>query len=90
MVEGDLEMDAMLAKATLNYRKGINKGLYKNMSKMGTVRFAELSEVLNCSKQLGINKDVVSLFCWCTESRIQGARFDDFLSNMINLQVSLG
>jgi glutamate synthase (NADPH/NADH) large chain len=58
------------------YRKGINKGLYKIISKMGistiaSYRGAELFEIV------GLAGEVVDLCFSDTVSRIQGARFAD-------------
>ena len=58
------------------YRKGINKGLYKIISKMGistisSYRGAQLFEIV------GLHDDVVELCFADTVSRIQGARFED-------------
>ena len=58
------------------YRKGINKGLYKIMSKMGistiaSYRGAQLFEAV------GLSEEVVSLCFTGTSSRIQGASFED-------------
>ena len=59
-----------------NYRKGINKGLYKIMSKMGistvgSYRGAQLFEAL------GLSKEVVELCFTGTVTRIEGAGFGD-------------
>jgi glutamate synthase (NADPH/NADH) large chain len=64
---------AQLAPA---YRKGINKGLYKIMSKMGistiaSYRGAQLFEAV------GLSDEVVSLCFTSTCSRLQGAGFED-------------
>ncbi len=58
------------------YRKGVNKGLYKIISKMGiatvaSYRGAQLFEAV------GLNDDVVALCFAGTVSRIQGANFAD-------------
>ncbi len=64
-----------------NYRKGINKGLLKILSKMGisaiaSYRGAQLFEAI------GIADEVVDL-CFCgVSSRIQGAGFADFQSDL--------
>ena len=57
-----------------NYRRGINKGLYKIISKMGistivSYRGAQLFEIV------GLHDEVVDLCFRGTVSRIQGARF---------------
>lgn len=59
-----------------NYRKGINKGLMKILSKMGistiaSYRGAQLFEAI------GLNKEVIDLCCAGTASRLEGAGFDD-------------
>ena len=59
-----------------SYRKGINKGLYKIISKMGistisSYRGAQLFEIV------GLHQDIVGLCFEGTVSRIQGSRFDD-------------
>ncbi len=59
-----------------SYRKGINKGLYKIMSKMGistvaSYRGAQLFEAV------GLHEEVVGLCFAGTCSRIQGADFED-------------
>ena len=59
-----------------NYRKGINKGLYKITSKMGisaiaSYRGAQLFEIV------GLSDDVVDLCFKGTTCRIQGAGFDE-------------
>ena len=60
-----------------NYRKGINKGLLKILSKMGistiaSYRGAQLFEAI------GLSRDVVDLCFTGVQSRIQGADFTDF------------
>ncbi len=59
-----------------HYRKGINKGLYKIISKMGistisSYRGAQLFEAV------GLHNDVVSLCFNGTTNRLQGSNFDD-------------
>ncbi|MGH8654339.1 MAG: glutamate synthase large subunit [Gammaproteobacteria bacterium] len=59
-----------------SYRRGINKGLYKILSKMGistiaSYRGAQLFEIV------GIHQEVVDLCFVGTTSRIQGMRFAD-------------
>ncbi len=59
-----------------NYRKGINKGLYKIISKMGistitSYRGAQLFEAI------GLHDDVINLCFTGTTSRLQGADFND-------------
>ncbi|MEX0431186.1 glutamate synthase large subunit [Spiribacter insolitus] len=67
---------AELADLLRNYRKGLNKGLYKILSKMGistitSYRGAQLFEIV------GMSDDVVDLCFNGTTSRIQGADFAD-------------
>ncbi len=59
-----------------NFRKGINKGLYKIISKMGistiaSYRGAQLFE------SVGLHDDVVNLCFFGTTNRLQGASFSD-------------
>ena len=59
-----------------NYRKGINKGLYKITSKMGistisSYRGAQLFE------SVGLHNDVVDVCFTGTTNRLQGSNFDD-------------
>lgn len=67
---------ADVAQLEQNYRKGINKGLMKILSKMGistisSYRGAQLYEIV------GLHSSVVDL-CFCgTTSRIEGMNFDD-------------
>jgi len=63
-------------KLVNNYRKGISKGLYKIMSKMGistvaSYRGAQLFEAI------GLSDEVVELCFTDTTSRVQGADFSD-------------
>ncbi|MCP5420538.1 MAG: glutamate synthase large subunit [Gammaproteobacteria bacterium] len=65
-----------LATVSENYRNGINKGLYKIISKMGistinSYRGAQLFEIV------GLHEEVVTLCFKDTVSRIQGTRFAD-------------
>lgn len=68
----------------LNYRNGINKGLYKIMSKMGISTIASY----RCSKlfeAVGLHDDVVGLCFRGAVSRIGGASFEDFQQDLLNL-----
>ena len=68
----------------LNYRNGINKGLYKIMSKMGISTIASY----RCSKlfeAVGLHDDVVGLCFQGAVSRIGGASFEDFQQDLLNL-----
>ncbi|MEE4376197.1 MAG: glutamate synthase large subunit [Candidatus Competibacteraceae bacterium] len=65
-----------IATVIENYRNGINKGLYKIISKMGistinSYRGAQLFEIV------GLHDEVVNLCFKDTVSRIQGTRFAD-------------
>ncbi|MFT6899438.1 MAG: glutamate synthase (NADPH/NADH) large chain, partial [Paraglaciecola sp.] len=83
MVEkGELDITAM--QAVLNYRNGINKGLYKIMSKMGisTVASYRSSKLFEA---IGINSDVTKICFQGVTSRIEGAGFEDFEQDQINL-----
>lgn len=77
------ELDISPLAAILNYRKGINKGLYKIMSKMGisTVASYRSSKLFEA---VGINDAVVDLCFKGVPSRIQGADFDDFEQDIVN------
>ncbi|MDO6543364.1 glutamate synthase large subunit [Photobacterium sanguinicancri] len=68
----------------LNFRDGINKGLFKIMSKMGISTIASY----RCShlfEAVGLHPDVIGLCFKGTASRISGANFDDFQQDAINL-----
>jgi len=67
-----------------NFRKGINKGLYKIISKMGistiaSYRGAQLFEVV------GLHDEVVKRCFTGTVSRVQGARFPDLKQDIESL-----
>ncbi|WP_234494495.1 glutamate synthase large subunit [Vibrio maritimus] len=67
-----------------NYQYGINKGLYKIMSKMGISTIASY----RCSQlfeAVGLHTDVVDLCFKGVTTRIQGASFDDFQQDLYNL-----
>lgn len=77
------KLDITPLEAVINYRKGINKGLYKIMSKMGistiaSYRSSKLFELV------GVHKEVVDCCFEGTPSRIQGANFEDFEQDLIN------
>ncbi len=77
MRKGVLKMDADTRQELgRSYRRGIRKGLFKIMSKMGistiaSYRSAQLFEIV------GLSEEVVSLCFEGSESRIQGADFTD-------------
>lgn len=67
-----------------NYQYGINKGLYKIMSKMGISTIASY----RCSQlfeAVGLHSDVVDLCFKGVKTRIQGASFTDFQQELFNL-----
>lgn len=68
----------------LNYRNGINKGLYKIMSKMGCSTVASY----RCSKlfeAVGLHAEICALCFPGVVSRIGGADFSDFQQDLHNL-----
>ncbi len=68
----------------LNYRNGINKGLYKIMSKMGISTVASY----RCSKlfeAVGLAKDLCNTCFNGVVSRIGGAGYTDFEQDLLNL-----
>lgn len=72
---GEIAMEQLQSHE--NYRKGINKGLMKILSKMGistiaSYRGAQLFEAI------GLSSEVVDLCFKGVTSRIEGARFEDF------------
>ncbi len=75
------------SKLGSNYCKGINKGLFKVMSKMGisavsSYRGSQLFEIV------GLGDEVVDL-CFCdTTSRIKGSDFDDLEQDVAKLVAS--
>ncbi|MEZ8929916.1 MULTISPECIES: glutamate synthase large subunit [unclassified Vibrio] len=80
--EGSLDKD--YRTALQNYQNGINKGLYKIMSKMGISTIASY----RCSQlfeAVGLHTDVVDLCFRGVTTRIQGASFSDFQQDIYNL-----
>ncbi len=77
MRKGAVKMDAdQRQELGRSYRRGIRKGLFKIMSKMGistiaSYRSAQLFEIV------GLSDEVVSLCFEGSDSRIQGADFSD-------------
>ncbi len=85
MRKGALKMEAA-ARQELgrSYRRGIRKGLFKVMSKMGistiaSYRSAQLFEIV------GLGDEVVDLCFEGSESRIQGADFTDLQADSFHL-----
>ncbi len=80
--DGSLDKDYRAAMQ--NYQNGINKGLYKIMSKMGISTIASY----RCSQlfeAVGLHYDVVELCFRGVTTRIQGASFSDFQQDIYNL-----
>ena len=78
------EIQVKMEKALMNYRKGIDKGLLKVMSKMGisaiaSYRGAQLFEVV------GMHEDVVEMCLKGSVSRVSGASFEDFEADQARL-----
>ncbi len=73
--KGNIPLSAR--QAVLNYRKGINKGLYKIMSKMGISTVASY-RCSNLFEAVGINQEVMQQCFADIPSRISGAGFTDF------------
>jgi glutamate synthase (NADPH/NADH) large chain len=85
MRKGALKMEASVRQELgRSYRRGIRKGLFKIMSKMGistiaSYRSAQLFEIV------GLSDEVVSLCFEGSESRIQGATFEDLKADSLYL-----
>ena len=78
---GNIDKQQQLGRS---YRRGIRKGLFKVMSKMGissisSYRGAQLFEIV------GMHKEVVDRCFKGTASRIQGTNFDDLLDDQKQL-----
>src|SRR5574340_19369 len=78
------EIKPNLDKALANFRKGMDKGLYKVLSKMGislvaSYRGAQLFEAV------GLHEDVVELCLKGTVSRLSGANFGDLETDQMAL-----
>ncbi len=68
--------DGDAVKLSQNYRKGINKGLYKIISKMGIATIASYRGSQLC-EAIGLNQEIVDLCFKGTTCRIQGAQFSE-------------
>jgi glutamate synthase (NADPH/NADH) large chain len=85
MRKGRVKLDfATRLELGRSYRAGVRKGLFKIMSKMGistiaSYRSSQLFEIV------GLSDDIVNLCFVGTESRIQGADFDDLESDLKQL-----
>ncbi len=81
---GNLDKQQQLGR---NYRRGIRKGLFKIMSKMGissvsSYRGAQLFEIV------GLHQEVVDRCFTGTTSRVQGSNFDDLKSDQQKLAIT--
>jgi glutamate synthase (NADPH/NADH) large chain len=81
---GNIDKQQQLGRS---YRRGIRKGLFKIMSKMGissisSYRGAQLFEIV------GLSDEIVKKCFHGTTSRIQGSNFDDLLSDQKKLAAS--
>ncbi|MBM7037522.1 glutamate synthase large subunit [Vibrio ulleungensis] len=80
----DGAIDKSYRQVMQNYQNGINKGLYKIMSKMGISTIASY----RCSQlfeAVGLSESVVDLCFKGVTTRIQGADFADFQQDLFNL-----
>ncbi len=64
------------AQVVENYRKGINKGLYKIISKMGIATIASYRGA-QLFESVGLHQEVVDLCFNGTTNRLQGAHFEE-------------
>ncbi len=81
---GGIDADIAPGQLNMSYRRGINKGLYKIISKVGisaivSYRGAQLFEAV------GLHDEVTDLCFRGTVSRVQGARFDDLQNDQARL-----
>ena len=81
---GEIAPEFAAEALAISYRAGINKGLYKIISKMGistitSYRGAQLFEIV------GLHDEVVELCFKGTVSRVQGARFSDLKDDQVKL-----
>src|SRR5699024_9492394 len=80
----DNSLHVAYRQAVINYRNGINKGLYKIMSKMGISTIASY----RCSKlfeAVGLHENVIGMCFDGVASRISGADFIDFQQDIFAL-----
>jgi glutamate synthase (NADPH/NADH) large chain len=77
-------IDKKYREVMLNYRNGINKGLYKIMSKMGisTVASYRCSQLFEA---VGLHKELCNTCFQGVVSRIGGASYNDFEQDLQNL-----
>ena len=69
-------IDIPVKDAVLNYRKGINKGLFKILSKMGISTIASY-RCSNLFEAVGLDSEIMALCFPNITSRIEGTAFDD-------------
>lgn len=83
MIEKEV-INSSMTDALLHFQNGINKGLFKIMSKMGisTIASYRASQLFEA---IGLNDNVVNLCFKGVASRIQGADFCDFQEDISNL-----
>ncbi len=81
---GEIAQDYGSPKLAKSYRKGINKGLYKIISKMGISTIASYrgAQLFEC---VGLHSDVVDMCFTGTTNRIQGASFEDLYDDQLQL-----
>ena len=82
--KGNVDRTQQLGRS---YRRGVRKGLFKIMSKMGissiaSYRGAQLFEII------GLHKEIVDVCFFGSVSRIQGAKFNDLLDDQRELSES--
>lgn len=82
IASNDIQLSPM--EALLNYRKGINKGLFKILSKMGISTIASYRSS-KLFEAVGIDQKVMDICFPGIPSRLQGAVFEDFQQDQINL-----
>ena len=81
-------IDLPVKQAVINYRKGINKGLFKIMSKMGISTIASY-RCSNLFEAVGLSSDIMALCFPNITSRIQGTCFEDVHQDlMVNGKVA--
>ena len=69
-------IDIPVKEAVINYRKGIKKGLFKIMSKMGISTIASY-RCSNLFEAVGLDSDIMALCFPNITSRVEGASFGD-------------
>lgn len=77
-------IDLPVKQAVLNYRKGINKGLFKIMSKMGISTIASY-RCSNLFEAVGLSSEIMELCFPNITSRIEGAGFDDIHQDLMHV-----